>query len=197
MMAPGSAPTRLSGGFQDAPIGAAHAFRAAMTVMARPGDIRDLSGVEPPPPLSVAAGTLILTLCDADTGVYLAGAVDCSAVRDWMVFQAGARLVPAADADFAIGRWADLMPLDQFRVGTPEHPDRSATLIVEMDQLDASGAVLRGPGIRDEAQMSLPDAAVMAENAAQFPLGVDFFLTCGARVGALPRSTRITMGEAE
>lgn len=58
------------GGFQDAPVDAAHAFRTAMTVMARPGEIRALIGCEPPAPLSVAAGTLLLTLCDAETNVH-------------------------------------------------------------------------------------------------------------------------------
>jgi alpha-D-ribose 1-methylphosphonate 5-triphosphate synthase subunit PhnH len=34
----------LEGGFADAPIDAAHAFRAVMTAMARPGEIRTVRG---------------------------------------------------------------------------------------------------------------------------------------------------------
>ncbi|SHE82348.1 alpha-D-ribose 1-methylphosphonate 5-triphosphate synthase subunit PhnH [Ruegeria intermedia] len=183
--------TRFSGGFTDAPVQAAHAFRAAMTVMARPGEIRQLVGATPPEGLSVAAGTLLLTLSDPDTGVYLAGAADSPAVRQWLTFHTGAPLVPAAQADFAVGLWQDLMPLEQYRIGTPEYPDRSATLIVECGVLHQSGATLRGPGIRDTARLALPDVAALQANSDLYPLGCDFFFTCGDTVAALPRSTRI------
>lgn len=181
----------LSGGFADAAIDAAHAFRAAMTVMARPGEIRQLDQATPPPPLSPAAGTLLLTLCDPETPVHLAGTLDCKAVRDWIAFHAGAPIVAAEEADFAFGRWQDLAPLTRFRIGTPEYPDRSATLVVEMDALSATGARLTGPGIRDTTHLALPDARAIAANQALYPLGCDFFFTARTRVAALPRSTRI------
>ena len=41
----------LEGGFTDAPIDAARAFRGLMTAMARPGTICDVSGATPPAPL--------------------------------------------------------------------------------------------------------------------------------------------------
>ncbi|MEO1109138.1 MAG: phosphonate C-P lyase system protein PhnH [Pseudomonadota bacterium] len=185
---------QFSGGFDNAPIQAAHAFRAAMTVMARPGEIRSLTGAVPPAPLSVAAATLLLTLCDPETKLYLAGAVDTDAVRKWLTFHTGAPLVAASEADFAVGTWEGLGSLNAYRIGTPEYPDRSTTLIVECDDLQASGAVLSGPGIKDVAQLSLPDVAVLQANAALYPLGCDFFLTCGDQVAALPRSTQITVG---
>ncbi|MEX0316475.1 MAG: phosphonate C-P lyase system protein PhnH [Ruegeria sp.] len=186
-----SAQTLFSGGFGNAPLDAAHAFRAAMTVMARPGEIRELTGAEPPAPLSVAAGTLLLTLCDPETGIHLAGEADTAEVRQWLAFHTGAPLVTAAEADFAVGRWQALAPLDTYRMGTPEYPDRSATLIVECDALAQSGAVLRGPGIRERARLSVPDVPAMQANAALYPLGCDFFLTSGAQVAALPRSTQV------
>ncbi|MCE8544941.1 phosphonate C-P lyase system protein PhnH [Ruegeria pomeroyi] len=180
-----------AGGFRDAPVDAAHAFRAAMTAMARPGDIRRIAGAAPPAPLSVAAGTLLLTLCDPETRVHLGGEADSDAVRQWLSFHTGAPLVDAAEADFALGSWADLMPLSRYRIGTPEYPDRSATLIVECETLENSGAVLSGPGIRDTACLLLPDVDALQGNAILYPLGCDFFFTCGDRVAALPRSTTI------
>ncbi|MEQ8896148.1 MAG: phosphonate C-P lyase system protein PhnH [Roseovarius sp.] len=181
----------LEGGFGDAPVEAARAFRAAMRVMARPGTIEALDAANPPAPVSAAAGTLLLTLCDHETGVYLAGAYDTGELREWLAFHTGAPVVAAGEAQFALGDWAALMPLSQYAVGTPEYPDRSATLIVEMARLEANGTGLRGPGIRERAELSLPDAEVMRDNAGQFPLGVDFFLTCGGRVAGLPRSTKL------
>ncbi len=186
-----NAQSHFSGGFRDAPRDAAHAFRAAMTVMARPGEIRTLVGAEPPAPLSVAAGTLLLTLCDADTGVYLAGAADTPEMRQWLGFHTGAPIVEASRADFAVGRWSDLIPLSNYRIGSSEYPDRSTTLIVESDVLAPKGAVLSGPGIKTTTRLSLPDIAALQGNAMLYPLGCDFFFTCGDQVAALPRSTQI------
>ena len=183
-----------AGGFTDAPVQAAFAFRSAMTVMARPGEIRVLEGSAPPAPLGVAAGTLVLTLCDPDTGIFLAGAFDNKDLRDWITFHTGAPLVDAEDADFAVGAWGDLIPLDGYKVGTSEYPDRSCTLIAELPHLSAQGATLRGPGIKQSAALSVPDAGRLAINAAQYPLGLDFFFTCGTAVAGLPRSTSGTEG---
>lgn len=182
----------LSGGFAVPALDSARAFRAAMEAMARPGTIREVAGVVPPAPLSPAAGALVLTLCDPSTPLHLAGAWDAPAVRAWVAFHCGAPPASAEEAAFAVGDWASLLPLSRFRAGTPDYPDRSATLIVEVPRLQAAGDRLTGPGIRDEARLSLPEpVGPLVENAARVPLGVDLFLTCGSRLAALPRSTRI------
>ncbi|WP_417675357.1 phosphonate C-P lyase system protein PhnH [Pseudodonghicola sp.] len=188
------AQTAFGGGFADPAIEAARAFRAAMNVMAKPGEIRALDTAVPPAPLSAAAGTLLLTLCDPETGVYLAGPCDTAEVRGWLAFHTGAPVVAAPEADFAVGAWDDLQPIDRFRIGEGEYPDRSATLIVEMAALDPAGAALRGPGIKEVAHLSLPDLAAFQGNAMLYPLGLDFFFTCGGRVAALPRSTQVAEG---
>ncbi|MEO0751274.1 MAG: phosphonate C-P lyase system protein PhnH [Pseudomonadota bacterium] len=184
--------TSLEGGFQDAPVDSARAFRAAMSAMARPGWIEPMDAATPPHPASKAAGTLLLTLADHETGIYLAGDHDTPMMRDWLAFHTSAPIVGASEAHFALGTWEALLPLSQYPVGTPEYPDRSTTLIVEMDALECDGVVLKGPGIKDTAELNLPDAKAMQANNAQFPLGLDFFLTCGSRVAALPRSTQVS-----
>jgi alpha-D-ribose 1-methylphosphonate 5-triphosphate synthase subunit PhnH len=184
----------LTGGFANAPVDSAHAFRAVMTAMARPGQIETVRGAQPPAPLSVATGVLILTLCDPETGVYLAGAADTQAVRDWITFHAGAPIVSADRCDFAIGSWGDLAPLGAYRIGTSEYPDRSATLVVESPSLGA-GAILRGPGVKDTATLNLPEIAAFQDNASRFPLGWDAYFCAGDQLAALPRSTKVTQQE--
>lgn len=186
--------TQFSGGFQNAPTDAAHAFRAAVTVMARPGETRELTGAQAPAPLSEAAATLLLTLCGPETGVHLAGGANTADVRQWLTFHTGAPLVSASEADFAIGTWAALCPLSTYRIGTAEYPDRSATLIVDGDAEANSEVTLTGPGIKDAAHLSLPDILTMQANAQLYPLGIDFFFTNGTQVAALPRSTQISVG---
>lgn len=181
----------LSGGFATPAEQAAHAFRAILESMARPGTIWTVAGATPPAPLSVAAGVVLLTLADGTTPLHLAGDVDCAEVRDWLTFHVGAPLVGAERAMFAVGRWDDLTPLDRFAPGDPAYPDRAATLIVLMDTLSNTGARLTGPGIETEAWLSLPDPVAFEDNGARFPLGLDFLFTAGERVAGLPRSTKV------
>ena len=181
----------LEGGFGNVPLESSIAFRAVMDAMARPGIIGSVSGARPPQPLSIAAGTVLLTLADATTPVYLAAGFDGDPVRDWLRFHTGAPIVGRAEAVFAIGDWQALLPLEAYRIGTPEYPDRSATLIVEMPVLEAEGARLSGPGIKEIHNLGLPDIAAFRRNALLFPLGLDFIFTSGDRVAALPRTTKV------
>ena len=177
----------LTGGFNDQPRQSSRAFRAAMEAMARPGTIHTADGAAPPA-LSVAAGVLLLTLADRTTGIWLAPALQDA--QDWITFHTGAPFVPPEDARIAIGAWTDL-PLARFPIGRPDYPDRSATLIVEMPALSASGLRIEGPGIQDHAHLSLPEVDAFRINASAFPLGLDFFFTCGDRLAALPRTTKV------
>lgn len=182
-------PGTLTGGFATPPTDSARAFRAILDALARPGTIRTVDGAAPPAPLSSAAGAVALTLLDGTTPVHLAGDHDTQDLRDWLTFHTGAPLVAAVGAAFAFGTWDALLPLDRFAIGTPEYPDRAATLVIEMPNLRPEGATLQGPGIKGRAHLSLPATAPFIANRALFPLGVDAFLTCGDRIAGLPRST--------
>lgn len=181
----------LTGGFSDAPVQSARAFRAALDALARPGRIVTLAGGTAPAPVSPAAATLLLTLCDGETPLHLAPGHDASDVRDWVAFHIGAPIVGPDEAMFALGGWAALGALEAYPIGTPDYPDRSTTLIVEIDQLTDDGPRLTGPGIEVEARLSLPEIAAFQINRARFPLGHDFFFTAGNALAALPRTTRV------
>ena len=181
----------LEGGFTEAPVQSARAFREILEAMARPGWIRRVQGAAPPVPLSVAAGVALLVLTDPTTRLHLAGAADCLAVRDWVAFHIGAPLSCAEDADFAVGTWQALHPVHRFKIGQPDYPDRSATLIVEVDRLANHGAALTGPGIKTAAWLNLPETAAFRANRALFPLGFDTLFTVGDQIAGLPRSTRV------
>jgi alpha-D-ribose 1-methylphosphonate 5-triphosphate synthase subunit PhnH len=60
-----------------------------------------------------------------------------------------------------------------------------------MPTLTNTGATLTGPGIKDSAQLNLPDVPALQANAAQFPLGFDLFFSAGDQLAALPRSTKV------
>lgn len=182
----------LSGGFADPAIASATAFRQVMEAMARPGTIHTITGAVPPAPLSPATGAVLLTLCDPDTPVHLAGPLACDAVRTWVAFHTGAPIVRPSRCMFAVGAWDDLMPLSAYQIGTPQYPDRSATLIVQAERLEQTGATLSGPGIKETHALSLPEIEAFQQNAGHFPLGLDFIFTNGDCMAALPRTTIVT-----
>lgn len=180
----------LQGGFTDPARDAARAFRAVLNALARPGVIEAVTGAQPPAPLSVAAGVLLLTLADPTTPLWLAPSHDVPGLRDWITFHTGAPFAAPAQAAFAVGHWAALQPLDRFPTGTADYPDRSATLIVDMPALDPATHRLTGPGIRDATPMRLPGEEALRLNAGRFPLGVDMFLCAGNRLAGLPRTVK-------
>lgn len=184
----------VTGGFASPSIDAAHVFRAALSAMARPGRIEAVAGAEAPAPMSAAAAALVLTLCDAETPLFLAPDHDTADIRAWIAFHTGAPIVAHAQAQFALGRWEDLLPLAGYAIGTPEYPDRSATLIVEMETLEAEGPRLTGPGIETEAALSLPETEAFEANHMLFPQGLDFYFTAGTQLAALPRTTKVEAG---
>ena len=176
-------------------------FSALMDAFARPGTIADLgSRAEAPAPLMPAAAAFVAAMADFDTSVWLDETL-CRAegLREWISFQTGAALADAPDAaDFAL--LSELVEMERFAIGTPSYPDRSATLIVQIEALEGGAELaLTGPGIEGEraiAPRGLPRdfATIWSRNNALFPLGVDLVLVSGARAIALPRTTRIREG---
>lgn len=89
------------------------------------------------------------------------------------------------------------------KTGTPNHPDRGATVIYVLPASAAApvkntaGIQLAGPGIPtarvpDCSGLLPAELACIRDLNAEYPLGVDcFFLGPGGAVMAVPRSTRI------
>ncbi|KAA0699111.1 phosphonate C-P lyase system protein PhnH [Neorhizobium sp. P12A] len=194
----------LTGGFAEPVYNAQSVFKMLMDAMARPGTIQTVAPeVVPPAPLGLAAGAIALTLCDHDTPVWLSATLGKSAVPAWLGFHTGAAMTDdKLEARFALAETVvTLSSLGQFSVGTQEYPDRSTTLIQEIESLEGGAELaLSGPGIRDISMIApkgLPEnfLRVWNENRAQFPRGADLVLTAGRHFLCLPRTTKITATE--
>jgi alpha-D-ribose 1-methylphosphonate 5-triphosphate synthase subunit PhnH len=193
--------TAIHPAFHDRPRESQAVFRAVMGAMARPGLIVAL-GVrfEPPAPLSAAATAILLTLADFETPVWLDGALSHGAgCTAFLRFHTGARIVadPASAAFALIGDPARMPPLSAFAQGTPDYPDRSATLILQVSDLKPEGWRLAGPGIKGETLFSASPLSdgfprQLQDNHARFPLGLDLIFSGAGQVAALPRSTQVT-----
>lgn len=173
-------------------------FRELLQAMARPAVPRALPVLPPSPaPIVPAAMAIVLTLCDASTALWLQQPGE-AAVRH-MRFHAGLKPVEQPrQADFAlITDPAAMPPLEAFALGDPRYPDRSASLVVQVDAIGAGrGHCFAGPGIRDAATVAIDGLAPgfwqqRAALAARLPLGIDLFFVAGRQVLALPRTTRL------
>ena len=173
-------------------------FRELLQAMARPAAPRAVPVLAAAPaPILPATMAVLLTLCDADTAVWLQQPND--EVASHLRFHAGVRLVQEpADADFAlITAPPSMPPLSLFAHGELRYPNRSATLIVQVDGFDDNvGRRFAGPGIRDVEQLAIEGLPTgfwqqRAAMSAQLPLGVDLIFISGERMVALPRTTRV------
>jgi len=206
---------RMSAGFADPVHGAQQTFRLLLAAMSEPGRLHTLHGAaldglaaadadaDPRAPFAPALAATLLTLLDADTPVHLAGVLGTDEARAWLRFHTGARATAdVAAMTAAVARDVDAALCDALGLGTDDAPQTGATLFVEVDAVSdrpLAGAValkLRGAGIEhscDLAVLGLPAAFWQWRIALQseLPRGVDIVLTCGDRLAAIPRSTRI------
>lgn len=195
----------IEGGFERPVFDAQSTFRAVMDALARPGTVHgSLPAARPPAPLTPEAGAVALSLCDHDTPVWLDPPLQAEeAVRAWLAFHTGAPIVTnPSEAHFVfVSDPAILISLDNFAQGTQDYPDRSATLVLQVESVTGGPAyTLEGPGIQTIARLApspMPRhfAEQWAQNRARFPRGVDLILVSREGIAALPRTTRITAEE--
>jgi len=190
----------LAPGFADPVHDAQTAFRRLLDAMSRPGRLQDLPATPAPAGFGAATAAVLLSIADPDVSVWLAPSPHAAAQAAWLRFHTGARVVDsAAAADWLVTGTADAALWDTVRAGSDEAPHTAATLLVEVPSLaDAPGLTLRGPGIADRHTLAVGGAgrAFWSARIAQeglFPRGADLVLTCGTRLAALPRSTRLTL----
>jgi alpha-D-ribose 1-methylphosphonate 5-triphosphate synthase subunit PhnH len=191
----------LPAGFTDKVLSAQSTFRSVMDAMARPGSVQRIaSATGTPVPMMHGTAALALTLFDHDTPLWLDAAMSATPdVERWLKFHTSAPVLSDSSAsDFAlIADPAALPSLDRFSFGTLEYPDRSTTLILQVDSLTGGPALeLCGPGIDGSATLraAIQPSDLFARlsiNATLFPRGIDVVLVAGDTIAAIPRTTRL------
>jgi alpha-D-ribose 1-methylphosphonate 5-triphosphate synthase subunit PhnH len=191
----------LPAGFADKVLSAQSTFRSVMDAMARPGTVqRVVANVGTPRPMMCGTAAIALTLFDHDTPIWLdAGMSETSEVAKWLKFHSGAPVLEDTSVcSFAlIGNGSALSDLSRFSFGTNEYPDRSTTLIIQVDSLKHGSAFeLRGPGIGGTATLRAMIEPVnlferLAVNETLFPRGIDVVLVSEEAIVAIPRTTRL------
>jgi len=169
--------------------------------MARPGSVqRVVPAAGTPGPMMRGTAAIALTLFDHDTPVWLDGQMSESMdVVKWLKFHTGAPVVqdPSVAAFALVADGALLPALERFALGSNEYPDRSTSVILQVDSLSNGRSYeLRGPGIDGVAalQATIRPADLFERlrlNEALFPRGIDVVLVADDAVVAIPRTARL------
>ena len=178
---------------------AQQSFRRLLKAMSEPGVIVALHSLQHGwKPLNIASTSVLLTLADNDTPVWLSNALHNDIVSQSLRFHTNAPLVEQPQqATFAVS--SDTISSEQLNAlceGSAVAPETSATLILQVASL-SGGRMLRltGAGIADERMVApqLPECIIheLTERPHPFPLGIDLILTCGERLLAIPRTTHV------
>lgn len=212
---PHSRPAILPG-FTDPVHDAQNCFRTVLEAMSRPGETVPLTALPAVTYLNATmAGaclsgmvSIALTLCDANTPVWLDGRLDTPAMRQHLRFHCGCPVVsdPGRAAFAFIGDAKTMLRFERFSSGTLEYPDRSATLIIAAGfTATAPVRLISGPGVSAlRYPQGLPFSPTglpawfwdaLATNRAGYPLGVDIVFVDSSRpdgdtvrIAALPRT---------
>jgi alpha-D-ribose 1-methylphosphonate 5-triphosphate synthase subunit PhnH len=197
--------TELPTGFADKVLAAQSTFRCMMEAMARPGSAhRVTASAGTPPPMMHGAAAIALTLFDHDTPIWLDPQMaEAASVGKWLRFHTAAPIIADSSvSQFALIADGSTLPaLDRLCLGSNEYPDRSTTLILQVESLtEGTGYVLQGPGIDGSAMLRArigPEDLFerLAVNGALFPRGIDVILVHDDAIVAIPRTTRLVEKE--
>ena len=178
---------------------AQHSFRRLLKAMSEPGVIVSLHQLTHGwQPLNLATTSVLLTLADNDTPVWLSASLQNDIASQNLRFHTNAPMVEhPQQAVFAVANeHISHEQLNALSEGSAVAPESSATLILQVASL-SGGRMLRltGAGIADERMVApqLPECIIheLTERPHPFPLGIDLILTCGERLLAIPRTTHV------
>lgn len=181
----------------------ARAFRVILDALARPGKVSQLPRlIGSSVPAFATSLTVLLSLGDHLTSIYLDHEFRVTAVEKLLRFHTGSQLVQERErTDFAVLNAARAeIGLERWKRGDPEYPDQSATLIIQTTSLNQGAPVqFAGPGIQSSTTVRIANVrpsfweARAAVNAIA-PLGIDLIFVTPSEILGCPRSTRVTVG---
>ena len=181
-------------------------YRAVLDSMSRPGKL-SMQGnalvAKAPYPMTPVSASVALSLLDHETYVWIhessPESIERKELATWLQFHCGCPFVAEPErAMFAfIADGKNLPDLTCFAIGTPEFPDRSTTLIIQVQSLAGGEKYsLQGPGIDTEKTLKVSGLKstfwqAQQANNVTFPQGFDTILTAPEGVVCIPRSVSI------
>lgn len=190
----------LKPAFPDPVLDSTESFRVIMEAMAKPAFVHEFPlSMEVPGAIGAAAGQVLLTMADGDTPLWIAPELKDAALDLWIRFHTGCPLVETPEeAVFAlVSPETDPGQLEKLPIGSPEYPDRGATVILVSGALKANdGPICSGPGFKEPRRIDFDGAcpalwSLIGASRMDYPAGLDWLLVSGQSLAALPRSTKL------
>jgi alpha-D-ribose 1-methylphosphonate 5-triphosphate synthase subunit PhnH len=161
-------------------------FEALMWALSRPGTVQAIP--DPDPALIAEA------LVDRECHVWCADRALAARIA-----ATGAHAADPGHADHLFLAGADtdsaMAIIAKAAIGSDLYPDEGATIILPARFGTGARLRLTGPGIETETQITVDDLSSglwpLRAARCRYPMGFDLFLTSGAQVIGLPRSTLI------
>lgn len=172
-------------------------YRELVDLFSRPGEVR-ISTFDTPnfTNFSDAALATVLTLFDNEITFYT---TDQKNSDEFQTLTGGECVPEISDADYIVIKAHELTEeiLKTLKTGTLGSPEKSATLIVEVDSIgEGRKYALKGPGIKtvNEIEMTFEAKWMEIRTAlcSEFPLGIDLVLIDGHnQLTVIPRTTKV------
>ncbi|KOO05338.1 phosphonate C-P lyase system protein PhnH [Vibrio nereis] len=198
-----SASTLISG-FENPVLDSLSNFRQLSDAIARPGKIVALPKLIGPEGIYKASFSVLLTMLDAKSSLYLSDEYRIESVTKNVIFHCNCSCDVATEkADFALVNGNQALDFDHFNAGTDHDPHQSTTLLIEVDELAAGNVealstklALSGPGIKTEHVISIEGLHAsfidyLTHRLHAFPTGLDMFFMTDDKVMAIPRTTHV------
>jgi alpha-D-ribose 1-methylphosphonate 5-triphosphate synthase subunit PhnH len=182
----------------------ARIFRVILDAMARPGAVLKLvENSDASSPLFSNTNAVIRTLSDFQSPLWLSPTLNIETIIRQIKFQTGAPVVTRpAESVFAILTAQEASgEVEKFNVGTDEYPDRSTTLLIQVDGFNNTDVELAGPGLKVPVGFGVSNLSKtfwteMMVNHTLYPLGVDVIFISPESIACCPRSTSIVLKES-
>lgn len=186
-------------GFEDPALDSQSVFRQILSAISKPGEIHPAAmKLENPEGLHPAAAAVLLALLDQDTRLWLSPAFAGGVTGTYLRFHTGCVLTDdPMTADFVLACPGEMPPLGDISLGSEEYPERSATVVLQVQHLsNDAGWRLSGPGIDGQASLNVAGLeasflAVWRQSQLQFPRGFDLIFASADQLAAMPRTTRV------
>lgn len=188
----------LVASFQHPVADAQYSFRRILKALSEPGTVVQLPAMPGFGLLDSASACVLLTLIDRDTPLWISAQLDDEILRKNLRFHTGAMLTDdPGSVSFALANTSlDSATLLAFPCGDEMSPELATSVIVQVDSLEGGEPLrLSGPGIEQSRIIApqLPQSVrdYLLHRPHHFPLGLDFMITHGEQLLALPRTSRV------
>lgn len=173
-------------------------FRQVLLAMSEPGKWQKVAPVETIDMLNIGTVSLVLSLLDADTTLWLPEEWQTKKVKANLTFHSGCKITSNQSiAHFAIYSLAQFLAEKsiQFSLGNDRYPDQSTTIVIQLsEETRLYESHWQGPGIKATRSCHLPineDFWKIRQQLTRFPCGIDFIFTQGDMILGLPRTTQV------